>query len=200
MASDDPQFAAEPVDQTEFHRLFMQSQRRIFGHILTLLPRMADAEDVFQQTCVILLGKAAQFTPGTDFVRWACQIAQYEVYNYRRRQQAERLHFNDGLLDKIAARRLESRDALDAELDAMHKCVDKLPASDRQLIQEQYRRRVTSRALAAELGRPINTVYKAIQRIRRGLRECIERAILREARAENGTGAIRPVAPMEDVP
>jgi RNA polymerase sigma-70 factor (ECF subfamily) len=193
MASDDPKFVAAPIDQTEFHRLFVQSQRRIFGHILTLLPRMTDAEDVFQQTCVIILGKAAQFTPGTDFVRWACQIAQYEVYNYRRRQQAERLHFNDGLLDKIAARRLESRDMLDAELDAMRKCVDKLPPADRQLIQEQYRRRITSRALAAELGRPINTVYKAIQRIRHGLRECIERAVVRESHVENGMGPIRPV-------
>ena len=114
-------------DQTEFHRLFVQNQRRIFGHILTILPRLADAEEVFQQTCVIILGKAAQFNPCTDFVRWACQIAQYEVYNYRRRQQTEKLHFNEALLDKIAALRLDKGDLLDAELDALRKCMEKLP-------------------------------------------------------------------------
>lgn len=181
MTPDSQQATPDPVDQTEFHRLFMQSQRRIFGYILTLLPRLTDAEEVFQQSCVIILGKAAQFAPGTDFVAWACQIAKFEVYNYRRRQQGERLHFDDALLDRIAACRLQKSDLLEQELDALRGCVEKLPPSDRHLIQEQYKRRITSRTLAAELGRPTNSVYKAIQRIRRRLRDCVEKVLSRQA-------------------
>ncbi len=177
---------AEPLDPTEFQRLFVQSQRRIFGHIVTLLPRLADAEEVFQQTCVILLSKSAQFAPGTDFVRWACQIAQYEVYNYRRRQQSERLHFDQALLDRIAACRLKEDDLLEEELQALHRCVEKLSPADRHLIKEQYARRITSLKLAAELGRPANTVYKAVQRIRRKLRECIERSLSRQVKEKPG--------------
>ena len=191
MASDDQPINSKPIDQAEFHLLFMRNQRRIFGHILTLLPRMADAEEVFQQSCVIILGKAAQFTPGTDFVRWACQIAQFEAYNYRRRLQSERLHFDDALLERIAARRLEEGDLLESELDALHRCVEKLPPSDRQLIREQYRRKITAKALAAELGRPANTVYKAIQRIRRGLRVCVEKALSRQSHEQT-------VSPVEE--
>ena len=56
----------------------------------------------------------------------------------------------------------------------------KAPPPDRHLIQDRYARKITSQALAAELGRPANTVYKAIQRIRRVLRECIEKAVSRE--------------------
>ena len=194
MTSDSRLSEQKPFDQTEFHRLFVQSQRRIFGHILTLLPRLADAEEVFQQTCVIILGKVAQFTPGTDFVRWACQIAQYEVYNYRRRLQTEKRHLNEALLDKIAALRLDRGELLDAELDALRRCVDKLPPPDRHLIQDRYFRKITSQALAAELGRPANTVYKAIHRIRRVLRECIEKAISRELFAsEKNVSASRQV-------
>ena len=181
MVPDSQPSASTPVDQTEFHRLFVQSQRRIFGYILTLLPRLADAEEVFQQTCVIILSKAVQFHPGTDFVGWACRIAQYEVYNYRRRQQGERLHFDDALLDRISACRLQKEEFLEEELDALCRCVAKLSASDRHLIQEQYRRRITSRVLAAELGRPANSVYKAIRRIRRKLRECVEKVLSQEA-------------------
>jgi RNA polymerase sigma-70 factor (ECF subfamily) len=167
-------------DSSEFHRLFIQNQRRIFGHILTLLPRVADAEEVFQQACVIILGKADQFAPGTDFVRWACQIAQFEAYNYRRRLQNERLRFNDELFDLIAKHRLEKGDLLQAELEALRTCVEKLSQPDRHLIQERYRRKITSRALAVELGRPENTVYKAIHRIRQSLRTCIQRTIARQ--------------------
>jgi RNA polymerase sigma-70 factor, ECF subfamily len=179
-AADDQPCLPEPMDQAEFHRLFVQSQRRIFGCILALLPRLSDAEEVFQQTCVIILGKAGQFTPGTDFVRWACQIAQYEVYNYRRRRQGERLYFDNALLDRIAACRLQGENLLEEEFAALRKCVEKLSPSDRHLIQEQYRRRITTRALAAELRRPANSVYKAVQRIRRTLRECVERLRPRE--------------------
>lgn len=176
-------------DQSGFHHLFVQNQRRVFGYILTLLPRLADAEEVFQQTCVVILGKSAQFTPGTDFARWACQIAQYEVYNYRRRQQGlgQRMFLSDDLLDKIATRRLENGELLEVELEALRRCVEILPPVDQHLIRERYARKITSRALAAELGRPANTVYKAIQRIRRALRHCVERAVMAQSRAK-GTG------------
>lgn len=179
------QFEPGSDDSSSFHHLFVQNQRRVFGYILTLLPQMVDAEEVFQQTCVVILGKADQFEPGTDFARWACQIAQYEVYNYRRRQQGQgqRLCFNEGLLDKIAIQRLENGDLLEFELDALRRCVETLPPVDQHLIRERYARKITSRALAVELGRPENTVYKAIQRIRRALRECVERAVARQTQS-----------------
>jgi RNA polymerase sigma-70 factor (ECF subfamily) len=182
--------------QTAFHQLFVKKQRQVFAYILTLLPRLSDAEEVFQQTCVVILGKAAQFAAGTDFFRWACQIAKYEVYNYRRRRQAERVCFSDALLDQIAARRLEVAEALEAELDALRECVEILPPADRELIRQRYARRITSRALAVELGRPESSVYKAIHRIRRSLRECVERAISRESGGP-AAEANRPPAPAD---
>jgi RNA polymerase sigma-70 factor (ECF subfamily) len=182
MAGDSLQSDSNALDQTEFHRLFMQGQRRIFGFILTLLPRQSDAEEVFQQSCVVILGKASQFAPGTDFVRWACRIAQYEVYNFRRRLRNERLLFNDELLERISARRLATDELLESELVALKECVEKLSPPDRQIIQSRYSLKTTSRDLAAALGRPANTVYKAIQRIRRRLRECVAQAVGREKR------------------
>jgi RNA polymerase sigma-70 factor, ECF subfamily len=187
MSSGSEQFGGRLHDQQEFHCLFVQNQRRIFAHILTLIPRLADAEEVFQQTCVVILSKAAQFAPGTDFVRWARQIAQYEVFNYRRRLQAERLQFNDDLLAKIAACRVERSDWLDAELDAMRECMELLSTVDRHLIRQRYAKKITSRALAVELGRPANTVYKALHRIRLKLRECIQRTVSREAHADGAS-------------
>jgi hypothetical protein len=50
--------------------------------------------------------------------------------------------------------------------------------------------------LAAELGRSESAVYKAIHRIRRTLRECVERAIARESRASTAE-ANRSPAPAD---
>ncbi len=183
MPPDDQRSAFQTIDQATFNQLFLRNQRWIFAHILTLLPRLADAEEVFQRTCLVILDKAGKFTPGTDFAGWARQIAKYEVYNYRRQLAGERLHFDSNLLEEIAACQWQDSEVLDAELAVLRKCVENLPASDRQLIQRRYARRITSRTLAAELGRPVNTVYKALVRIHRALRECVHKAISRQAHA-----------------
>src|ERR1700731_4246085 len=87
------------MESTQFHRLFLENQRRVFGFVLTMLPRFADAEEVFQNACVVILSKAAEFGPGTDFAAWACQIARFEAFAYRRRQQVERQRFSGALVD-----------------------------------------------------------------------------------------------------
>jgi RNA polymerase sigma-70 factor (ECF subfamily) len=66
----------------------------------------------------------------------------------------------------------------------LRRCLEKLSEKDRQLVRKCYGdgyrpqgARVTFKAVALELGRPVNTVYKALNRIRRALYECIERTL-----------------------
>jgi RNA polymerase sigma-70 factor (ECF subfamily) len=57
----------------------------------------------------------------------------------------------------------------------------KLPAGDRQLVQRCYSDSATSfKTIAEEAGRPVNTVYKALNRIRRALQQCIDRTLSTE--------------------
>jgi RNA polymerase sigma-70 factor (ECF subfamily) len=56
----------------QFVERFVRSQDRIYAYVATLLPNRADAEEVFQQTSLILWKKWQQFDPSRDFVRWAC--------------------------------------------------------------------------------------------------------------------------------
>src|SRR5262245_9682792 len=82
----------------EFLKLFAESNHRIYAFIVTLLPGPGAADDVFQRTSVVLWRKFAEFRPGTDFVSWACRIAQLEVMNDRRSRQRDRLQFDERLL------------------------------------------------------------------------------------------------------
>ena len=52
----------------QFARAFVQYQDRVYGHIVTMLPNRHDAEDVFQQTSLILWQKWEQFDPERDFL------------------------------------------------------------------------------------------------------------------------------------
>jgi RNA polymerase sigma-70 factor (ECF subfamily) len=166
--------------QVEFHRLFLENQRRVFGYILTLVPSLDDAREIFQNACVVIFAKSGQFTAGTDFAKWACQIAHFEVFNYRRRRQKEGAWLSTDVLGALASKRLEAAGELDARAAALQTCLNKMRPKDRELIETRYRRNQTSRSLAVELGRPIDTVYKALRRIRQSLYECIERTLARE--------------------
>ena len=127
-----------PDNRSEFHRLFVENQRRLFGFVLTLLPRIDEAEEVFQSICVVLLGKFDAFEPGTSFIRWACQIAKYEVLNYRRRTRRDHLVFTENEVELLAERRLELEPEIDSRRTALRLCLQKLRPKDRRLVQARY--------------------------------------------------------------
>ena len=54
-------------------------QRDLYAYIMTLLPRVQDADEVLQETNRILWTKRADFREGTSFRAWACRIAHYQV-------------------------------------------------------------------------------------------------------------------------
>ena len=65
---------SEPDEMTsldrskQLMRLMTQHQRRIFGYIYTLVPDRHDAEDILQETSVVICEKFGQFQLGMDFV------------------------------------------------------------------------------------------------------------------------------------
>jgi RNA polymerase sigma-70 factor (ECF subfamily) len=55
-------------DPSEFLGLLVPNQRRIQAFILTLVPNVADAEDIYQETLSEMWNKFDSFEVGTDFV------------------------------------------------------------------------------------------------------------------------------------
>src|SRR5690348_5657938 len=75
------------VDREEFARMFSRNARRIYGFIMTLVFNHHDAEEVFQNTNVILWNKFAEFEPGTNFFAWASRIAYFEVLSLMKQKR-----------------------------------------------------------------------------------------------------------------
>ena len=55
--------AARPAKSTVFLPLFLKNERRLYAYILTLLPRRADADDVLQETSLVLWDKFDETEP-----------------------------------------------------------------------------------------------------------------------------------------
>lgn len=169
-----------PRDSGRFVQLFAQHQRGIHAYICTLVPNRVDADDVMQETSLVLWRKWEEFDRNRDFIRWACGIAFNEVLKLRRRVATRRCYFNEELLQQLSVEAIEQSDALEMRQTALTGCIKKLGLRDRELIERRYRTKTTSRQVADELGRPASTVYKALARIRDVLYDCVERTIAQQ--------------------
>lgn len=159
-----------------FVRLFAIHNRQIFAYIQSLLPTRTHAEEVFQNTSMVMWRECSSYRPEGDFVRWACAIAFNQVRNYRRKIRGDRLVFDDDVIARIGDHRLRRTD-LDQRAAALARCIESLRESDRDLIQRCYGSTMKFSDVAREVGRPVNTVYKALNRIRATLMQCIDREV-----------------------
>jgi RNA polymerase sigma-70 factor, ECF subfamily len=172
----------------EFVALFAAHDRGIYKHILTLLVDPGATQEVFQDTSVVLWQKFDEFLPGSSFLAWACRVAYFEVLKFRQNCRRDRLRFDDGLLRTLTEERSAGEGVLQARRAVLPGCMEKLPPSDRELIEQRYAGEETILEIARRTSRPANTLYKALERIRRTLMKCIEKTLAERQDSDSPDG------------
>lgn len=173
---------ASDGDGREFIQLYARHQAHLFRYVASLVPHLQDAEDILGQVTVVLWENFAEFQPGTNFLAWARRIAYLRVLEFYR--QSWKIPLLPEQLIEQLAHEVERRDELSARrLSALPECLAKLSATDRELIRRRYLENAKAIDLAEQLGRPANSVYKSLGRIRRRLLTCIERQMAAEGSA-----------------
>ena len=175
-----PVSSADDRRHEAFVLRFAETNHRIYAFISTLVPHRADADEVFQQTSIVLWRKFGEFDPATDFVAWACRVAQFEVLNFRKVERRRPVTFDNALLATLAEERSVAEPVLSRRGVALEDCLDELPADDRHLVEQCYADDAKINTVADQIGRSVHTLYKHLARIRGWLRECIEHRLAEE--------------------
>src|SRR5215218_8688237 len=162
--------------QQRFLSLFLRSEREIFRYVAALVPNVADAEDIVQQTALVLWEKFEAYDPGLPFTPWACRVALNKARQWLERRQRWQALLEGGLAEELAQRREEMRPEIEARLKHLEGCLGKLPESQRVLVEGYYYRRDGVEALAEHSGRTVAATYKMLQRVRQMLQTCVEKA------------------------
>lgn len=166
-----------------FVRLLAQNERRVYGYILRLVPLWSEADEVLQETNIRLWEEFDRFEPGTNFAAWAIRVAHYQVLTWRKRRSRSRLVFSDEAIQAIADESAAQAAEVDSRQVALAECLKKLSTRNRDLILRCYADGSTIRGVAEQLGRSAEAVYKAAQRIRLTLHQCIEQRLQMEEHA-----------------
>jgi RNA polymerase sigma-70 factor (ECF subfamily) len=160
----------------EQHRQFaerlVRNQQRVFRYIVSLVPNRADAEELFQQTCLSLWECWERYDPVLDFFPWACGFAHNHVRNFQRKRQNAQVQLQADVLEMLAERSQELRQREDDRLAALQDCLAELTERNRRVIESYYGGR-TVQQIADQLPTSPNTVYKLLDRVRKALHDCV---------------------------
>ncbi|GAB4160462.1 MAG: sigma-70 family RNA polymerase sigma factor [Planctomycetaceae bacterium] len=165
----------------EFVQLFSKHQRRLYLYILAQVANPVDAEEILQEANIIIWRKFETFQPGTNFFAWISRIASYEVLKFRDRRRRDRLYFSSEFLDAVSEEFEDCQEMILERRTALQTCLGKLRSKDQELIRQRYASGESGKKLARRLGRPVNSVYQSLGRIRKTLLECMRRQMAVEA-------------------
>ena len=167
------------VDREEFARVFSRNDRRIYGFIMTLVFSHHDAEEVFQNTSVVLWNKFGEFQPGSNFFAWASKVAYYEVLGFMKQRRRSRT-LSDDALELLANAAIDLSDESSSRQEALEDCLSRLNAADRDLLHSRYYHQRPPKQIATMQSRSVDSVYRALSRIHNLLLNCVQRNLARE--------------------
>lgn len=161
-----------------FSDLLAANRSRLFGYIYAMLHNMSDAEDVYQQTTVLLWEKFGEFEQGTDFGSWALRFAYYNTKNFQRSQGRAKLFFSETVMEKVAASYGASKPAESSEqLSALAHCLSQLSESNQHILRLRYSESTSVKRLAELEQKTEAAMSMVLTRLRKSLLRCVNKQL-----------------------
>ena len=154
---------------------FVPCQSRLYRFIAMLVANRADAEDLFQKTALTSWHVRGSFDRQREFFPWLCGIARNHVRHYYSSQRTAVVRLDPEVIDQLAQKQIEEDTLERKRQHILTRCMEKLPARQKDLVEEYYGIQQTIKAFAESRGQTPDAVYKTLQRIRAALFDCIQR-------------------------
>ena len=162
--------------------LITRSQGSLYAYITSLLFRSQEAQDVLQETNMVLWQKRAGAPKDGEFLTWARRVAYYQVLAYRKRRERDRHFFSENLLSMLATSASEGISVDEAKVEALGDCLQKLPASSFQLLRRRYYSSQSVMEIAEQMHKSVSAISQSLYRIRQRLLDCVQRKQARSVR------------------
>jgi RNA polymerase sigma-70 factor, ECF subfamily len=163
-------------DRLAMQVLYGRHRVRVFRFILRFLRDEAAAEDVLAETFLDVWRQAGNFEGRSSISTWILSIARFKALSDARRRR-------DAPYDEEAAAEIAD-EADDPEIDvakrdkgaALRRCLDKLSAEHREVVDLVYYHEKSVEEVAQIVGAPAATVKTRLFHARQKLSEILRRA------------------------
>jgi RNA polymerase sigma-70 factor, ECF subfamily len=158
---------------TEFVEQLARHDRALTLYVYALVSRQADAEDILQQTKMVMWKSFGEFEPGTQFLAWARKVAFHQILGYRRKTKRDPLPLSDEMLEKVSDHVAALSEHEQLRREALESCLHRMTGDHRRLILLRYQEELEVESIAEKLSSTPGAVYRALSRLRVGLADCV---------------------------
>lgn len=157
--------------------LVLKHRHELLAYLYSALPDYHAVEDLFQEVCLVVVQKAADFQDGSNFAAWTRTIARHKLREQLRKRSGVLL--DDAFFDGLDRAFDEARAALDPDprKEALRLCLSELQEGAKQIVSLRYDEGLDPAAIADRMGKSRVAVNSLLQRIREILKECVERRL-----------------------
>jgi RNA polymerase sigma-70 factor, ECF subfamily len=169
-------------DIEAFAELMSMHVRRVRGFIALRLPVSHLIDEIAHETFVFAFQNIRQFQPGTSFTAWLTSIAgnlvRAEVQRFKREQNNQEKYTEHRVLEFLATR---TEERVSRELDLLERCLQRIPANLRSLLDFKYRLACSTDEIASSFRQSAAWVRTTLFRLRQQLRNCVSTRLKTEA-------------------
>ena len=164
--------AAVAGDEEAFAGLVRLHQGRLRGLVALSLSERDDVLEVVQESFVDAWLALERFDQSRDFGPWLRTICRNRTLKFLRDRLPRRRH-ELALVDEALIAAMPGEDAADERLPALRRCLERLDAAQRRLLEQRFADGVAVQDLAAALGKSPNAVSMILLRLKGVLMRCV---------------------------
>lgn len=162
---------AENHDRDAFAEIYDLFAGRLKSYFLRLGTNENDAEELVQESLILVWRRAAQFDRSkAGFSTWLFTIARNKSIDRIRQERRPALDPDDPMLHPEPETAPDAALALEQEAGELRKAMENLPPEQSDLIRLAYYEEMAHGAIAEHLGLPVGTVKSRIRLAMKKLR------------------------------
>jgi RNA polymerase sigma-70 factor (ECF subfamily) len=160
-------------------REWVLAQPVVDAFISAAVRNHADAQDILQDVAVAILDGHSPPPADAQFIAWSIGIARHKIADHFRRRNRLQLLMEDHVLQGVADAFVAHAHAWTDQGHALEQCLGTVKGEAKHLLDLRYREGHSPQEIARRLGRSSDAIRAALLRVRKALRECIERRLAR---------------------
>ena len=168
---------AQSGDDEAFGLLVQVHQAKLRGFAARYLDDSNDVYDIVQDAFVDAYRHLDRFDLSRQFGPWLRAICKNRILNLFRSRRVRR-DVNLTIIDDALADQVQSEEAVDENfvdrLVAMRHCIQKLPDSQKELIELRYNVRVSVKDLAETMNVSAAALSMQLMRMRHSIKRCMQ--------------------------
>jgi len=166
------------LSEIELVERLLGERARLLAYIWSIVHDGHLAEDVFQEVSLLAVRKRGEIIHAAALPTWLRKAARLHALAALRRINPAEALFSSEVLDGLDLEWEKQPAESTSDLaDSLQHCLEQLTPRSRQIVALRYQGKLSGDEVANRMNTKVHSVYVALGRIHRTLRDCMRRAL-----------------------